>query len=266
MQAVEAPFYCPAGAGKLARDDLQKLFELVEDEGDPSDPPSALWFLHLSLRLHKALGRDRAKRYIELIRRVKTATKMKPGRQPFSKKCPHWKNRPFRRPGVAFAILPSPCRTTVSCAVDAAKHSGTAVPTVKRGTGRRLTRSSVEKSNRWRSPMRELQALRPATFQAPPDAQVREVQAEVLVKVCVEGFERFWVQVEQVAAHYWSGQQCSGFYASARIEVQRSPPIPLGECLPGDVSLAVRTWISLLFVFEVTIECKLCKTKNRFDW
>jgi len=46
--------------------------------------------------------------------------------------------------------------------------------------------------------MRELQALRPATFQAPPDAQVREVQAEVLVKVCVEGFERFWVQVEQV--------------------------------------------------------------------
>lgn len=195
---VTSPFYCPCGAGRLQRQDLKKLFDVVGSENDPTDPTPSLWFIHIQARLIKALGKDTALGYIELVRQVKAGGISEEREQKLRKKMAEIEARALPVHKCGYCQEPETERKLSSCSRCLTQfycnreHQLAAWPEHKKSSCKKVKRPALANAQAMQ------RRFGPDHFSAPSEEDVREVQEKVHVKVCIQHVERFWVEVDTV--------------------------------------------------------------------
>lgn len=209
---MRAPFYCPAAEGHLQRRDLLKLYDLMGPVDDhPQDPASALWHMHLTMRLLKAWdgggGRNRReqakqnlKRYNKILRQLKHGRNLSTERQDQLQR---------ERATLEDMVLP-PDACAACQKVEASTHRlsrygrcktqkycGRECQTQHWGMHKRACRKVKQPAVPLQDTA-EMRRLFPDQFEVPDAAELHEVEPGVVVKVCVPRHERFWVKVEAI--------------------------------------------------------------------
>jgi len=202
--SAEAPFRCPPGAGQLQRQDLKKLFKLIGNETNASDPETGLWVFHLQFRLARALGGQAAERYIELIRQVKSGAGTEAHLQELRTEMKTMEDLALPPAKCGHCHTPESTTTTLLCCVRCMSE---------KYCGKQCQKSAWPKHRKnceqVKSPVlenaQEWQRRLPASFSdVPSQAFMREVQKDMRITVAAPTGrakpERMWVLVDTVLA------------------------------------------------------------------